>query len=768
MFELDEDGFLQRLEVTPLDRNTTRELAEMIIGHPPPAALLDWVGQRARGKPPYVISLVRALLEEHADLSAPGLRRLPEGLTERMAARTRGADATMRAVLDLLAVVERPLPLAELAALTGLPAERLDPVLATLIAGRAVAEGQRAGELIYEIQHPLIRDVIYQQISGARKRDLHRQAARSLLGAGRLAEAALHFARSAEQGDDEAVRVLLDAMRQAEQREAFRETLDLLSELVDILPSADPRWLDVLGAMYWQAEWVVDHRAEARAETAIRALRAIDGQMVRSADDARRATVKFRLAYFLAWGTGELQDAEHACREAVRLFEAAGEPRQALLARREIGWIRYLRGDIAGMAAESARVVEAADVLSDRFVAMQGLPGLGYSTVLRARFADGEAATRRAVAIAREDEKAHRLTATLSLLAAELTLQGRNAESGPLFEQARSLNPAFRDTILVELEAFAHWIAGDFTGAVAAAREAAAWAPGGARRRALGLACGGLAAAETGDIREAERLLGRARDALGARDWAYFFLYTRYGEAVLTWHAGRPAQCAEALAEVATALRGMDALAVSVFVLIDLAESAADAHDGRAAAAAAQQLEDVARIAAGSAPWPRRRRGGVGRPGQRSAGGRRRPGHRGCAPPVRRRMALARGPGSRRPGPVTGRGLRSRGRRRAGTGGRDLRRLRCRLAPGPDGPGPAAAGQRRPPGRGGRARPRLAHPPGAEVARLAARGMSAKDIAQALFVGERTVESHLSSTYAKLGVKSKLDLMRRAAEFGLS
>ena len=114
-------------------------------------------------------------------------------------------------------------------------------------------------------------------------------------------------------------------MRQAEQREAFRESLDLLSELVDILPPADPRWLDVLGAMYWQAEWVVDHRAETRAETAIRALRAIDGLLADSPDDARRATVKFRLANFLAWGTGELPEAEHACREAIRLFEAAGE-----------------------------------------------------------------------------------------------------------------------------------------------------------------------------------------------------------------------------------------------------------------------------------------------------------------------------------------------------------------------------------------------------------------------------------------------------------
>jgi len=596
LFELDEDGFLRRLEVVPLDRHTMRELSETIIGQPPTAALVDWVGQRARGNPLYVISLVRGLLEEHADLSAPS-HRLPEGLTERMAARTRGADAISRAVLDMLAVTGRPLPLADLAALTGLSAERLDPILAGLIAGRAVAEGQRAGELIYEIQHPLITDVIYQQISGARKRALHRQAARSLLESGRLAEAALHFARSALPGDEEAVRVLLDAIRQAEQREAFRETLDLLSELVEILPPADPRCLDVLGAMYWQAEWVVDHRAETRAETAIRALRAIDGLLARSAGDARRATVKFRLANFLAWGTGELPEAEQDCCEAVRLFEAAGEQRQALLARREIGWIRYLRGDVGGMAGESARVVAAAEALGDRFVAMQGLVAFGYSSILRARFADGEPAIRRAAGIAEQDEKAYRLTAALSLLAAAVTLQGRSEESAALFERARSVNPAFRDTILIELETFVHWMAGDFTSAVATARELTAWVVSGARRRALGLACGGLAAAETGDLREAERLLGRARQGLGGRDWSYFLLYTRYGEAVLTWHAGQPAECAETLADVAAGLIGMDALAGCVFVLTDLAEAAVDAKDEQAAAAAARQLDDVARIA---------------------------------------------------------------------------------------------------------------------------------------------------------------------------
>jgi DNA-binding CsgD family transcriptional regulator len=55
-----------------------------------------------------------------------------------------------------------------------------------------------------------------------------------------------------------------------------------------------------------------------------------------------------------------------------------------------------------------------------------------------------------------------------------------------------------------------------------------------------------------------------------------------------------------------------------------------------------------------------------------------------------------------------------------------------------------------------------------EVARLAATGMSAKEIAESLFVGKRTVESHLASVYAKLGVDSKVQLVRRAGELGLS
>jgi len=54
-----------------------------------------------------------------------------------------------------------------------------------------------------------------------------------------------------------------------------------------------------------------------------------------------------------------------------------------------------------------------------------------------------------------------------------------------------------------------------------------------------------------------------------------------------------------------------------------------------------------------------------------------------------------------------------------------------------------------------------------EVAVLAAQGCSAREIAERLFIGERTVETHLANAYAKLGVTSKVDLVRRAGELGL-
>lgn len=44
------------------------------------------------------------------------------------------------------------------------------------------------------------------------------------------------------------------------------------------------------------------------------------------------------------------------------------------------------------------------------------------------------------------------------------------------------------------------------------------------------------------------------------------------------------------------------------------------------------------------------------------------------------------------------------------------------------------------------------------MARLAADGRTNNEIAQLLFITPRTVESHLTSSYAKLGIQSRREL----------
>ena len=771
LFELDQDALLSRIEVSALAVPAVKDLTEAVIEGPAPRVLVEWIFERSRGNPLFAIGLLRALMEEGGDLTAPHLQRLPESLTERVTSELRGFDAARRGMLELLAVVGRPVSLGDLTAMTGGSLEEIGPVLAELVESRIVFEQERGGEVGYVLQHPLVRDVIYQATNAASRRVLHRQAARSLLRAGHLAEAALHFARSAERGDSEAVDVLLDAMRQAERREAYREALELQAELVELLPEDDPRWLEVLEAMYARAEWLIDHRAETNAPVAVRALRAIDGLLTGSADHARRAIVKFRLATFLAWGTGELEEAQEACRQAHELFIRCDEERQTLLTARELGWIKGLQGDLAGMGDDARAVVRAADAIGDRFVAMQGLSAVSYSANFRGVFGEAEAVLRRAADIARQDEKSYRLTIVLGGLAAGLAMQGRMDETAAMFEEARAANPAYRDSILVELEAMVRWIAGDFPASLAAAHEVAAWLPSGTtgRRRVPGMVMGALSAIEMGDAADAERLQARAQSALDGRDWSFYLPMTRSVDGVLAWHAGRPAEGVALLRAAVDQLLDMQARPVAAIMLFELAECAAEAGDAVAAAEAERDLHLVAEftrlplydgLAVAGSTWAAAAAADPER-AVRSA---------------RAAIELLSGTGWRahlaRCHDALGRSLpvdaraeavavleraaamfeeceASWRRERSLDALRRLGSVGRRAAAAALGPHSLTRRER-------------------EVARLAATGMTARDIAQALFVGKRTVETHLASIYAKLGVDSKVQLVRRAEELGLS
>lgn len=765
---LDREGRLTHLPLEALRSDGLRALAEAVLGEPPAPALVDWLGDRSRGNPLYTLGLLGALLEEGADLAAPDLRHLPEALTDQVASRLGHLDEPSLATLEVLAVVGRPVELGDVVRLSGRPLDRLSEILDQLVRLRLVVE-EDGSQPTYEIAHPLMTEAVYQRISGARRVALHRLVGRALLAGGRLAEAAAHFARSAEPGDPEAVEVLRQAVGQAEEAGAHREALAVLSSLVALIPAGDERWRGVVDSMSLRAEWVVDHRAEIHAAEGAEAMRAIDAVFAKVPDPARQAGVKFRLANFCAWGTGQLEEAEESARTAMELFEEAGDVAGALLARNELAWVRGLQGELEALESGAAEVLAAAEAEDLAFVVVQALIALGYAGAHRGHFGPAETSYRRALELARAEGMGHQQSRLLAHLALTLAMEGRLTESLPLLAEGVSVDPAYRDSLVLEFGAVVHWVEGDFPAALACAREAMAWNPAGvSRRRGIGVVFGALAAAEMGDLGEARRFADAAHQAFGDRDWSYLGHYCDYVDGFLAAREGRITEGVSALERAAAGIPRSQAWPYLAFVLVDLAEMAAINGDRERSAAAAGAMAELAArtgcdfhlgLAALAGAW-----------GHLSASS-----DEAAVEAAREAVKLLEPTGahafSARASDVLGRSLGPQERteavaafeQAAGTfeaasascrHHRTLEALRSlggtgrRAAAAVSGPGSLTRRER-------------------EVARLAAQGHSAREIASQLFIGERTVETHLANAYAKLGVTSKLDLVRRAGEFGL-
>jgi DNA-binding NarL/FixJ family response regulator len=759
---LEQEGQLVRLELAPLDRDAVAELAGAVLGDRPPDHLVGWLVERSRGNPLFALGLLHALIEESADLAAPKLRALPEEIARRVEVRVRGLDEPELATLEALAALGRGMGLRDLVGLTGLPIDRLPRTLDRLVRLRLVIETELGRELSYEVAHPLIEEAIYRNIGGSRRRALHRLIGRSLVAQGRLGEAAPHFARSAQFGEREAIDAVRDAIRRAEERGTYREALTLLGTLVDLIPAGDERWRDVLDALHWRAEWVVDHRADAHAVLGIRAMQAIDAILERSGNPEGRAIVKFRLANFLGWGTGEVDEAEAVCTQARSLFEEARDRAGVLLTENELAWIRGLRGDYAAMEAAARCVAEAADTANERFAAIQGLQATGFAALVRGRFTSAERAFLSSNEIARQEGKVYRLTIGLGNLSVMRAAEGRIDEAAALFEEAKAVNPDWRESLLPEWEAIVHWFAGDFPGALASAQDAAARAVGElSKRRALGVVFAALSAVETGRMDDARGYLRAARDAFGGRDWQFFSHMCGHAEGLLAWQEGRPSESIPSLRRAADAVLSTGARVFAALVLVDLAELAAESGDGGASAHAKRELDSIAL--------------GIDRPlfhglaAMASASC-------GDAEAARLAVRLLQATGCKafhaRALDILGRSLLGTDRRAAietleraatafTTSGAVWRadRVRATLrgvgararASATAGLGPAALSRRE-----------------WQVARLAAQGRTAREIAAELFISERTVESHIANVYAKLGVRSKTELIRRASELALN
>jgi DNA-binding CsgD family transcriptional regulator len=478
-----------------------------------------------------------------------------------------------------------------------------------------------------------------------------------------------------------------------------------------------------------------------------------------SPDPASRAAVRFRLASFLGWGTGDLEEAERACADAKSLFEQAGDQRSALLAQNELAWLAGLRGDYATMREIAERVVGTADAIDHRFAVIQGLTVTAQASFFRGRFGEAEADHRRAIAIAREERKTYRAIMGLSLLACSLAAEGRIHEAVELVEEAKAESPAWRESLLPEWEAIVLWYAGDFRAALGSAQDAAAHLVGElGKRRALGSAFAALSSIEARQGDEARRHLSQVRGALGGRDFLCAGHVCRHAEGLLAWQQDNPADALCALRDSVDRSLATGAEPFAAIALVDLAELAAEQGEGSRLAEAAGELEQVARhidgdlyhgLSALAAGWS------------------------GNADAAERAVELLSRTDCRA---FQARALDGFGRSLADADGVDALQRSALAFEACGAVWRRDRTHERMRGLGGRGWKAVAaaHGPASlsrrerQVARLAAQGRTASEIAEQLFISKRTVESHLAHVYAKLGVRSRLDLVRRASELTLN
>lgn len=421
-------GVAQVLQVAPLTLEGTAELVSRAfsVDTAAVASFARLLHERTRGNPFFVEETLKALVATGRLCVRDGVWLgwdveefdLPQTIRDTVLARLSRLNEDARVVADLMAVIGARVEHQALTAIAELPEPRLLGALDELRRGRVVVEeDEEHGAIAYDFAHPLLRDTLYGELGRARARALHARVAESLerhYGDDALAHAdvlAFHYARAdARALAGKAVRYLVLAGRAASEQHANREAADYLAaalslaerptgageesavaevpRLVRDLARVRQRLGDYDSALsLWtraRDDAIAGGRQEEIADLArsiglscfwsgryADALAAYDSGLV-AARDAKSARRELRLLVargMCLQAIGRRDDAEHDVRAALALAEAAGEA--ALLARvhRALLLLFVWTGPAAEARTHGERAIELAEQSGDRGVA---------------------------------------------------------------------------------------------------------------------------------------------------------------------------------------------------------------------------------------------------------------------------------------------------------------------------------------------------------------------------------------------------------------
>lgn len=344
---------LERLRLRPL---SSAELQALVRGHAVGVDDVDvlaaQIHEASGGNALYATQLARA-----AAPSGQLPATVPDGLDAMCRSRVAVISPPARALLDAAAVLGIDVDVEVITALLGTSPEDVDARMQEVVAAGLITDPDRPDHH-HRFTHGVVRQVVYDDLTPARRRRLHAQAADALEARASADDAAVvalvahHLRHARPLVDDDRVRAALEAAgRQAAHRGALEAGRKLLAEALDLAVTA------------------VD-RAAIEIASGIIGLAAGDRAAVKQIDDAAevaRAHGRWDLVADAAITRAQLQSSPSPQRsqimateleEIVQHLDDADVARQALLQ----SWRAYLLVNVD--AERSLAAVDAADALA--------------------------------------------------------------------------------------------------------------------------------------------------------------------------------------------------------------------------------------------------------------------------------------------------------------------------------------------------------------------------------------------------------------------
>jgi ATP/maltotriose-dependent transcriptional regulator MalT len=169
--ELERTGRAERLDVERLAREELIELISGILGEAPPPGLAADIWARSEGNPFFAEELVAARIE--------GVD-LPDALRDVLLARVEALSDETQRVLQVAAVAGRRLDHRLLAEVTGLPPERLVEWLREAVSHHILAVEGDPGDGDLAFRHALMQEAVYDDLLPMERVPLHAATARAL------------------------------------------------------------------------------------------------------------------------------------------------------------------------------------------------------------------------------------------------------------------------------------------------------------------------------------------------------------------------------------------------------------------------------------------------------------------------------------------------------------------------------------------------------------------------------------------------------------